>query len=436
MVGAILFVVFVGSLPVCFFRPFYGLVLWTIVAFLNPQAYMWGLGSSFPLALAVAIPTMAGLVVYVPGWTERLACRETYLIVLLWAWFTVTTLISVNTAPLFDGIMPSDTWEKWGMVSKILLMTVVMIAAMDSFRQLRILILAIAGSFGFYVLKSFPFMLATGGEFRLYGPDNSMVADNNDFGLALNVTIPLFFLLAQTETTTWMKRLFGFLFVIAIPAVFFTYSRGALLGLIAVLVLMVFRMKQRLLVWSSVILAGIVVAAVFAPESWRQRMNPNGDVVDSSARSRLNAWSFCWSLASEYPVTGGGFATFTDRLFERYAPNSRDVHNSHSIYFGVLAEHGFVGLLFYGVLIWSCFATTGSVIRRARIYGDAEAMQYASMFRISVVGFLVSGMFLSRAYFDYYFTIVACIAILKRICDEAWARADVSEEEELEEVTA
>ena len=42
-------------------------------------------------------------------------------------------------------------------------------------------------------------------------------------------------------------------------------------------------------------------------------------------------------------------------------------------------------------------------------------VNYANMFRFSVVGFMTSGMFLGRAYFDYFFTIVACAVILKRI---------------------
>ena len=38
------------------------------------------------------------------------------------------------------------------------------------------------------------------------------------------------------------------------------------------------------------------------------------------------------------------------------------------------------------------------------------------MLQFSILGFLVSGAFLGRAYFDYFFTLVACVAILKRLC--------------------
>jgi len=262
-----------------------------------------------------------------------------------------------------------------------------------------------------------------------------MIADNNDFGLALDMTIPIYFFLAQSETRPWAKRLFGFLCLITIPAIFFTYSRGALAGLVVVLGLMVLRSRQRLLL-IPVIILGAVIALYFAPEAWQQRMDvTGGGVVDASALSRLNAWSFCWALASDYPIAGGGFATFTRELFNRYAPHVQDVHNSHSVYFGVLAEHGFIGLILYAALIAACFHTTSRMVKSGRMQNDQTAVHYANMLRFSLIGFLVSGMFLSRAYFDYFFTIVAAIATLKAVFEAEWQETRENEMQD-EEVLA
>jgi probable O-glycosylation ligase (exosortase A-associated) len=189
------------------------------------------------------------------------------------------------------------------------------------------------------------------------------------------------------------------------------------------MVLMLGRLKQRMLLILVIVMASLIVV-IFAPDRWKQRMDPGGEVIDSSAQSRFNSWTFCWRLALDHPIAGGGFATFTPELFDHYAPKSLDVHNSHSIYFGVLAEHGFVGLLLFGAVVWSCFATTGRLIKRARFYEDDRAISYANMFRFSIVGFMVSGAFLSRTYFDYFYAIVACIAILNRICLSEWKSMD------------
>lgn len=420
--GVLLFSFFIGSLPVCLVRPFYGILVWTVIAFLNPQSalFYWPAAATFPWAVAVAIPTLIGFVLSSPRWSN-LASSKVLWIAILWIWFTITSLISTHTAIFMHHA--GDTWFHWDLVTKIFLMTAVTVAVLDSLARLRIYLLVVAGCFGFFVLKALPFVILTGGAFRLYGPEYSMIGDNNDFGLALNMTAPLFFFLAQTESRRWVRWLGAFLFVITIPAVFFTYSRGALTGLIVVIALMLLRSRRRLLL-IPVIGFGTVIALLFAPASWKHRMDPTRpDAVDGSARSRLNAWNYSWNLAQDYPVTGGGFGTFTHQLFDVYAPNVGDLHGPHSIYFQVLAEHGFVGLGLYLALIGSCFISVHRLIKHANICGDTIVRAYANMLRFSIVGFLTSGAFLGRAYFDYFFSIVACLAVLEKLAFQEWAKA-------------
>jgi putative inorganic carbon (HCO3(-)) transporter len=415
---------FVLSLPVCFIRPFYGIILWIVVAFLNPQSYTWTI-DAFPWAVIVAIPTILGMLVFDRKF-DRLASRQFWLIVVLWIWFTVTTIVSTNTPELVHHAI--DTWAHWKFVSKVLLMVCCTIPIVSSFQRLRNLVVAIAACFGFYVLKSLPFVIITGGVFRLYGPDRSMIADNNDFGLALNMTLPLYFFLAQTERNRWVRRFFAALFVMTIPAVFFTYSRGALVGLAVVLFLMFLRSRRRAIL-VPVIVAGAVVAVFLAPDAWKQRMDlSRPEAMDASALSRLNSWGYARALAADYPITGGGFATFTPELYEQYAPTkSETAYGPHSVYFQVLGEHGYVGLALYLCLILSCFATTRRLRKSARARGDLDVLHYADMLQLSLVAFLTSGMFLGRAYFDYYFTVVACVTILDLAARDRWAPAkDVS----------
>jgi probable O-glycosylation ligase (exosortase A-associated) len=309
-------------------------------------------------------------------------------------------------------------------------MTITTICVVDSFDRLRIFLLVIAACLGVFVLKDLPFMIATGGSFRLYGPPQSMIADNNDFGLALNMTLPLFFFLGKTEPNGRIRMFMYFMALITVPAIFFTYSRGALLGLGVVAMILFLRVKKRILLLPVLGLATLA-AVVLAPASWQDRMSffLNGK-LDASALSRFNSWTFSWRLASDFPIMGGGFETFTPELFQRYATTATDVHGPHSVYFGVLAEHGFPGLILYLLLVLSCLASLQRVIRSARFRGDQRAIDYADMLRLSIVAFLVSGVFLGRAYFDFYFSIVACVAILSHVCREAWAENDAVEFDE------
>jgi len=409
-----------ACLPACLVRPFFGILLWTILAFLDPQAFVWLPVDAFPWALAVAIPTLIGILLFSGGWAHNLGSSKVLWIVTLWVWFTITSLATWHN-PLFlhHG---QETWLRWQFVSKVLLMTMAAIAVVDSFARLRMLVMVIAGCFGLYILKDLPFIIRTGGAFRLYGPEYSMIADNNDFGLALNMTLPLFFFLAQSESKRWVRRLAAFLFVITIPAIFFTYSRGALVGLVATLGLIFLRMRQRMLL-APVIVLGVVVALLFAPQTWKDRMDLSSpEAMDASALERINSWWFAWNLTSDNPVFGGGFGTFTPELFSRYAPSGNDIHGPHSVYFQILAEHGFVGLSLYLTLVLSCFGVAHRLIKRSRIQGDPRIAQYANMFRFSLVAFLTSGAFLGRAYFDYFFIIVACLIILERVSRQEWAQ--------------
>lgn len=419
---------FLASLPICFIWPFYGIILWIVVAFLNPQSYAWTF-NAFPWASTVAIPTILGMFLWDRKFA-RLVSGVVGLMFVLWTWFTITTVVSTGTPEFAHHA--ADTWDKWKFVSKILLMTVCMIPIVSSFERLRRVVLAIGACFGFYVLKSLPFVISTGGAYRLYGPDHSMIADNNDFGLALNMTLPLYFFLAQTEKQLWLKGFLSFLFVITIPAIFFTYSRGALVGVAVVFLMMLLRSRRRITLVPVVVL-GVVIAVYLAPRAWQERMDPTrADAVDNSALSRLNAWAYARALAADYPITGGGFATFTPELYDRYAPTKSDTaYGPHSVYFQILGEHGYVGLSVYLLLIFATFANIRGILKASRRRRDDEIGLYAQMFQLSLVAFLISGIFLGRAYFDYFFTIVACVVILDGIAKERLAAAEKATAEPL-----
>lgn len=411
---AIVLAMVFASAPVCFLRPVYGVLVWAVMSFVNPQDFGWGVAQHASPALVIAIPTLAGFCVFSRSW-NRLICRETVLLLLLWLWFTVTTLNGAHDPAFADK--SESAWYHWNMLSKIFLMTAVTIAVINTERRLRYLALTIAGCFGFLALKNLPVVILTDGASRVYGPPNSMIADNNDFGLALNMALPFFFFLAKAETNRKVKWLMGLLFLVTIPAIIFTYSRGALIGLIVVLMCMILQSKQRLIL-SGVALLVLAFALIFAPQKWRDRMSAD-NALDASAKSRLNVWQYSWILAKDYPLMGGGFDAFTPSLFARYAPKAIDVHGPHSIYFGVLAEHGFIGLTLYLSMIGLSLGSLHNIARRCRRFGG-PGVHYANMFRASIAGFMVSGTFLGRAYFDLFFTVIACVAILKQVENSTW----------------
>jgi putative inorganic carbon (hco3(-)) transporter len=75
--------------------------------------------------------------------------------------------------------------------------------------------------------------IRSGGTVRIYGPGGTAIGDNNDFGLALIMILPLLFYKWQGAENRHIRRGLIIMSVLVITAVLFTYSRGALLGVCA-----------------------------------------------------------------------------------------------------------------------------------------------------------------------------------------------------------
>ena len=429
MRSLIVMIIILGSAPICFFNPFYGLLVWTWISYFNPHRFTWGMAYGFPVAEVIAVPTLAGLI-FAGDSNRKIFKRETFLLLGLWMWFLITFLVAKQT-PLFADHVEAGQLEL-ERVSKILLMTMVTMILVTTIRRLKYLAMVIGMSFGALGIKGALFGLRTGGEGLVWGPPSSFVSDNNDLALAINMTLPLLFFLAREEKSRFLRFTLWFSFVASILAVILTYSRGGLLGLAAVLGIIAIKVKRKLVATVSLV-ACILVLVTYAPERWMARMETFvGGQLDTSAQGRINAWYFSYNLASDYPLTGGGFGTFTPDLFQRYAPDPLDFHGPHSIYFQMLAEQGYIGLTLFLVLLVSTIYSLRRIRRRARDFpGVQELTPYTHAFEVGLYAFLVGGAFLGRAYFDLWFQFVACCVVLKILYAKERVRA-VEEQERAE----
>jgi len=410
MRDVIILAVILGAAPLCFFRPYFGVLMWTWIAYFNPHRFGWGIAYNFPVAMLIGGATIAGLP-FTKDTNRRLFNTQTVLLLLMWIWFVVTTW-HASTDPVLS-IHAADSWTELNRVTKILLMTFITIYLVTSKEKLRYLYLVTTFSFGFFALKGAMFGTRTSGEFRVYGPPDSFIADNNAFGLAINMTLPMFYFLARSEQNKWVRRILYACFFAGIPAVLLTYSRGALLGLAVVLSFLAWKSKHRVLAgFASLVLAWAVLT--FAPGKWMDRMsNFAHGHLDNSAELRLNAWRYAFELAKHYPLTGGGMKTFIPELYERFTPQL-EFAGPHSIYFQTLGEHGFVGLALFLLLLGSSLLGLYFLRKRAqRVAAVSWIVPYSEMLEVSLLAFMISGAFLELANFDFFYQVIATVAILK-----------------------
>lgn len=439
MRDVLILAIILGSVPFCFRRPFFGVLMWTWVAYFNPHRYAWSsLVYNFPVAMAVGIPTLIGLM-FARKLNKNIFTPETILIFLLWIWMCIS-LFCASQIPLFAGHIQDGT-DRLVQISKILLMTFVTMMVVTSVPRLRQLVIVIALSLGARALWAAIFGFQTGGQFRVYGPHDSFLADNNDFALALNMCLPLLYYLIDDEPRRWARNGFRACFYASIICVILTYSRGGLLGLATVLFLIAMMSRYRIPAL-AMLGAGALLVASFAPAAWIHRMDNMADQkIDSSEMQRLIAWRTGWNLALDYPITGGGLEAYPDVVVFRHyqpeeMPGGRESSGPHSIYFQVLGELGFPGLALFLLLLGTCLVSLRSLRRRARGRArDHWAIPYTRMFEVSLAAFVVSGAFLGRAYFDLWFEIVACIVALRslywRETVEERIRAEMPAQQEL-----
>jgi probable O-glycosylation ligase (exosortase A-associated) len=412
--------VLLAAVPLILARPFCGILAWFCISYLNPQQYTYGFALRLPVAYIVAIPTLAGMILKRDFRLPRLTWQVALMLV-LWLWFVITT-IAVYSSPLFSHHF-ADTLEKFDETSKILLMTFVTMALVTDRVRLRWACICTAGIFAFFAFKATMFSISTGGHFRVYGPPNSMIADNNDFGLAMDMALPLFAGLATTESSNKLRRLFQIAFLMGIIAVIFTYSRAGLIGLAVVILFLVMKSKHKVVSLAGAALLTVCIVET-APQAWLDRMSTISTATetsktqeaDASAEGRLTAWHLSTQIAAS-SITGGGFATWTKTVYEEFGLDPGDIaHVAHSIYFQMLGEHGYIGLLLFVLVLLSCFA---SCVRLAWRYRESSELhwiaQYANMALGSVLAFCAAGAFASRAYFDLFWEIVAIIVILKTL---------------------
>ena len=409
----LIFAAVFGSLPFILWRPWFGVLVWSWLAYMNPHRLGWGPAFDFRFSVIVALVLVVAILIS----RERKRMLWTP-VTYVWLAFFIWTFITTQFA--YDEIGAADEWSRWW---KVNLASVLTLLVMYERRRIHLLVSVIAGSLAFYGVKGGFFTVISGGGYRVYGPPGSFIEDNNAMGLALILVVPLLRYLQLEAKDRWVRWSLAGGMVLTVIAILGTQSRGALVGLVAMGLFLVWKSQGR---WKMLFAALLLMPVlwVFMPSSWHARMSTISSYEqDSSALGRINAWWFAFNIAKERPLIGGGFATFTEELFQRYAPNPEDVHDAHSIYFEVLGEQGFVGLVLFLLLGLFTFQSAQWVIKNAR--GPPElrwAGNLVAMVQVSLIGYAVSGAFLGLAYFDLVYHLIV-IVVLTRSCVEQALRA-------------
>ncbi len=237
--------------------------------------------------------------------------------------------------------------------------------------------------------------------------------DNNCFGVSL-LTVLGPALALMISSNTWTTRLLaGASAALILHTILLTFSRGAMVGLLAVGVVGFVMIPKRPKPMGALLLTVVITFWFTGPQLYERYASTfvGEEERDESAESRVDLWRDCLKVVAEYPIFGVG-PTNWRVISARYGWS--EGKSAHSVWMETAAEVGIPGALallgFFGfaaIKLWP--------IARARL---TEENRYevilASGVVLAIVGFSVSGQFVSVPGLEVpYYVVMLGAAMLK-----------------------
>lgn len=383
-------------------QPWVGMLGLVFVGILHPQSYAVDFMRGFP-----GYSVLVAIVVLASGWEfyRKRAWPRLFwdwrlgLIALIWVWFALTTYFAINPLPAKDKFLE---------VTKLLPPMLLVLLLIDSQEKLRWLLLTIGLSIAVIILKGGYWAVMTGFHDRVYGPSGSAYGGNNEFAVVSTMAIPLMVYWYRSLSTRWPRWVVGGLIVLGFASAVSSWSRGGVLSLGAVTVLLILQSRRKWLAL-PLLLAGVGLAFVGLPDAWFARMQTLGaPAMEESAASRLLVWHIGWDYALQHPVFGSGFQSWI-----LFTPPDTEFRAWHSAYVQMAAEHGLIGLGLWGVLLGVTLLSLSRLISLGRRHPTRSLTDQAEVLRTSLVAYLVGAAFLSIAYWELLYLLLAAALVLQ-----------------------
>ena len=260
--------------------------------------------------------------------------------------------------------------------------------------------------------------------------------DANDLGMLLVCTVPFTIYLARHARGAVPRVLAIGALVLCLLTIVKTGSRGAFLGLLAVSIYLVFRfasvhMTTRLLT-VAVVVGALVIGA--GGKYWTMMgtlLNPTEDYnwVGKESGGRMMVWGRGIGYMEARPFSGVGLGAFSmaegtisPLAAQQSYGNGLKWSAAHNSFVQIGAELGVPGLILFVAIVGLTFRTAARLARDALAHAppDIPVAGLASAHAAVVVGFAVSGFFLSQAYSLYLYFVVGMVIGLDIVVRKRW----------------
>lgn len=391
------------------FKPHVGVLVWNWVSHMSPHAYTFGFAASFPFLVLVGGLTAAGMV-----FSREPKHFPSHPIMVAIITYVLWTIVTYSL-----GFEPSVGEEKIIQFMKMVAFALITAVVMQSPNRLKAFMYVMIASLMFVAVKGGLFTIVTGGG-NSVNDGRGMMGDNNQLAMALAMLFPLALFLAQYPPYKIMKwPLRGAAFLVPIAGIG-TQSRGGLVAITAVLFMLLLKSKRKFLIL-AVMVPTALVAVTFMPDSWKNRMQSTENATeDGSFQGRMSMWRFASNVANDHPIEGGGFDVFyIPYLGPEYMPPGFKMRAPHSIYFEVLGEHGYVGLLLFLTMLFTGYYSAGTTAKMFRPYEETKWVgDLSGAVQLSLIGYAVGGLTVNIAAFDVFYHLLIIVVLCRVVGDK------------------
>lgn len=311
---------------------------------------------------------------------------------------------------------------------KTVLMYLVIAASVRSVRDVERLAFAyLLGAVSYSAVVMSRFDLGAGDAWRL---GRLYYYDANDFATFVVSAIPLGVYFLHSGRTMTMRAGAAVGLVLLTLGFVWSGSRGGFIALSAVAIFIVARYSAIPLRWrlSATAVVAVVLLTAASDQYWQQMSTiaSSDDYNRKSESGRLQIWSRGLGYMISNPLLGlgpGNFQAAEGRLSPHAERQQYGIgvrwNAAHNSFIQAGAELGIPGLILFSGMIASAFAALGRSGREdpATEPFAAPRSPITPALTASLLGFVVGAFFLSLAYSEMLYTLVALAVGLRKVAD-------------------
>jgi putative inorganic carbon (HCO3(-)) transporter len=394
-------------------KPWTGVIGLALLGAMHPQSYGGEWAARLPVYKVLFVVTcLAAALEFrrLRQWPTLSFDWRLVVLGLLFADFTLTT---------WYAILPDTARGRLIEVSMLLPPLLLALILLDTRQKLFAAVVATAAGVALVALKGGWWAIITGFSDRVYGPPTSQIGGNNEFAVALAMTIPLLvFWRRQVADRILRATLVGAIGLCYVAALT-SWSRGGLLALVAMSVLLVWHSRHKMLAL-VLLAAGVALTLGVMSEKWQDRMESIATYQsDQSFQGRLDSWETGLAYVKHDPWTGSGFDGWRYLTASPKGKNGLSQRDWHSAYVEMLAEHGVPGFALWTLLLAGTLVELTRLAERGRRTGDPWLADSGAMLRAAIVAYLVGGLTLGIATWELLFQLLTYALVAKALATAA-----------------